>query len=89
MRAATLLALVRASTPASSSGSWRLTFSDEFDTLNSSNWNVASGGTHGANELQLCLLRRITQADRHGSPIAAIGCFLCLFPELLQCLVLH
>jgi beta-glucanase (GH16 family) len=35
------------------SGSWRLTFSDDFDTLNTSKWNVASGGTHGANELEL------------------------------------
>ncbi len=37
----------------SKGGFWRLTFSDEFETLNESTWNVAGGGTHGANELQL------------------------------------
>ena len=39
--------------PAPASGSWRLTFADDFDTLNTSRWNVADGGVHGANELEL------------------------------------
>jgi beta-glucanase (GH16 family) len=41
------------STVAPTDGFWRLTFSDEFEILNASSWNVAGGGTHGANELQL------------------------------------
>ena len=48
-----LLAAARSGQERLGGGSWRLTFSDDFDTLNTSKWNVASGGTHGANELEL------------------------------------
>ena len=58
-------ATAAASASASSGGSWRLTFSDEFDseTLNTSNWNVAGGGTHGANELQLYTADEVSVRD--------------------------
>eukprot|EP01052_Picozoa_sp_SAG31_P010601 SAG31_NODE_584_length_13886_cov_96.615000_10_plen_1291_part_00 len=44
---------------------WRLTFSDDFDgeSLNSSRWSVADGGTHGANELELYLAEDVWVRD--------------------------
>jgi len=46
-------------------GSWRLTFSDEFDEpeLNSSRWTVADGGTHGEQEIELYTAEDVSVQD--------------------------
>jgi hypothetical protein len=46
-------------------GHWALTFEDEFDgiTVNRTQWSVANGGAHGANELELYIAEDVWVAN--------------------------